>query len=161
MLTDTYALSLESGAEIAERMSTAGMKIFYPIPYEQGRFNTEKLAEIRRSGYRIVILVDDSNWYPHDNVVATEAQNAGLTRRWAWIQADAVQPADASADRQGWLYLRAQQPSEGMQTFAELVSEYTKSSFNINVSVDHVDLDYSVALHDAIMVQMRVRACRN
>ena len=157
VLSDTVAFNLELALEITERMTAAGLKIFYPRPYDKSRFNTDTFTEIQRTGYRIVILVDQSNWGPYENVIATKAQIAGLTRRWAWIQADAIQPADAPVDRQGWLYLRTKLPSEGMETFAELVSEYTKSSFNINVSVHDVDLEYSAALHDAIMVRMRAR----
>ena len=39
-----------------------------------------------------------------------------------------------------------------MQVFAEQVSNYTRTGFNITVSPDSVDLTYSIALHDAIML---------
>ena len=52
----------------------------------------------------------------------------------------------------GWLWLRPLLPSDGMQAFAEEVSYYAKSRFNFTVSADSVDLTYSMALHDAIML---------
>ena len=52
----------------------------------------------------------------------------------------------------GWLWLRPLLPSDGMQAFAEEVSYYAKSRFNFTVSADSVDLTYSIALHDAIML---------
>ena len=39
-----------------------------------------------------------------------------------------------------------------MQTFAGQVSDYSKSHFNISISPDSVDLVFSAALHDAIML---------
>ena len=39
-----------------------------------------------------------------------------------------------------------------MQAFAKQVSEYTKAGFDIDLSADAVDLTYSVALHNAIML---------
>ena len=52
----------------------------------------------------------------------------------------------------GWLWLRPLLPSDGMQAFAEEVSYYAKSRFNFTVSADSVDLTFSMALHDAIML---------
>ena len=39
-----------------------------------------------------------------------------------------------------------------MQAFAKQVSEYTKAGFDIDLSADAVDLTYSVALHNAIVL---------
>ena len=43
-------------------------------------------------------------------------------------------------------------PSQGMQAFAEQVSAHAASSFNITTSAESVDLQYSIALHDAVML---------
>ena len=48
--------------------------------------------------------------------------------------------------------MRPALPSEGMDAFAEQVSLYTASRFNITTPLDLVDSTYSVALHDAIML---------
>ena len=52
----------------------------------------------------------------------------------------------------GWLHIQPLLPSEGMQAFAEQVSQYTKSHFDITLPADLVDLTWSVALHDAVML---------
>ena len=43
-------------------------------------------------------------------------------------------------------------PSEGMQAFAEQVSEYTGSHFNLSLGLDSVDVVYGAALHDAVVL---------
>ena len=43
-------------------------------------------------------------------------------------------------------------PSEGMQAFAKHVSDYSKSHFNVTVHPDSVDLAYSAALYDSVMI---------
>ena len=52
----------------------------------------------------------------------------------------------------GWLFFRPFLSFNGMQTFAKQVSDYSKLHFNAIVSPDSVDLTYSAALHDAIML---------
>ena len=73
------------------------------------------------------------------------------SKGWAWIIQDT---ALAEGElMKNCLYIRPIFPSgEGMQAFAKKVSEYTKSSFNISLAPDLVDLTYSTALHDAIML---------
>ena len=71
---------------------------------------------------------------------------------WAWLLVDGLVSGVAPEQMQGWLYLRPFIPSEGMQVFGEQVSNHSKSGFNITVSPDKVDLTYSAALHDAIML---------
>ena len=59
----------------------------------------------------------------------------------------------AAKELQGWLYLRPFLPnSTEVQAFAEQVVKHTKSSFNITIDTKSVDLTYSVALFDAIML---------
>ena len=52
----------------------------------------------------------------------------------------------------GWLFFRPFLSFNGMQTFAKQVSDYSKSHFNAIVGPDLVDLTFSAALHDAIML---------
>ena len=54
---------------------------------------------------------------------------------------------------QGWLCLRSLLPSEGMQAFAEQVSNFTPSNFGI--TADLVDIPHSVALYNAIWLYAR------
>ena len=67
---------------------------------------------------------------------------------WCWLTLE----GKIGVQREGWLYLRPFLPSKDMQTFATQVSEYTKSRFNISSSPDSVDLTFSVALHEAVML---------
>ena len=64
---------------------------------------------------------------------------------WAWFVLEERPIA-------GWLYVQPLIPSEGMAAFAEKVSGYSKTRFNITLPADSVDLTYSAALHDAIML---------
>jgi hypothetical protein len=52
----------------------------------------------------------------------------------------------------GWLFIESARLSEGTDTFARQVRDYSKSHFNISVRADSVDLTYSAALYDAIML---------
>ena len=55
-------------------------------------------------------------------------------------------------DLLGWLWIRPFLASDAMQVFAKQVSDYSKLHFDITVPPDSVDLAYSVALYDAIML---------
>ena len=59
---------------------------------------------------------------------------------------------DATGLMHGFLSLKTLTPSEGMQAFRTQVSDYSKSIFNIALAPDEVDLTYSVALHNSIMM---------
>ena len=82
-------------------------------------------------------------------IVASSTEEQRMTQGWAWISPE---ERPATHHLQGWCFLRPFLPSKGMQAFAEHVSDYSKSSFNISLSTDAVDLTYSVALHDAVML---------
>ena len=71
------------------------------------------------------------------------------SHRWAWI---IPEERKAIPQMQGWIFLRPLLHTEGMQAFAEQVSEYTASNFNIDLPTDSVDLTYSAALYNAIML---------
>ena len=51
----------------------------------------------------------------------------------------------------GWLWFRPFLPP-GMQAFAKQVSDYSKSHFDVTVRPDSVDLSFSTALYDSIML---------
>lgn len=122
--------------------------MFKPAAFEPGKCKASTLSEIKHSGFRVVILMA----YNQDTVaVASSAQREQMDAGWAWILVEETSTS-AVALKQGWLYLRPFLLSEGMMAFVKQVREYTKSSFNITVAADAVDLTYSVALHDAIML---------
>ena len=52
----------------------------------------------------------------------------------------------------GWLYLQPLLPSHGVQVFAEQVKYYSESYFNVSMSAESVDLAYSAALADAVLL---------
>ena len=52
----------------------------------------------------------------------------------------------------GWLCIRSIPPTKGIDTFTKQASDYTKSHFDLTVSPDSVDVTYSAAMYDAIML---------
>ena len=153
---------LESGLGQTNQLQAAGVEVFALTVFGDGFLESEKgaalsplrpavlanLHEIKRSGIRIIFLLA----YDVDIVaVASSAVVEGMTNETAWILMNA--PVDGVTEQmQGWLYLRPLLPSEGIQDFAKQVSDYTKKYFNITTSPDSVDLAYSAALHDAILL---------
>ena len=147
LVTSTEGVWFESGLGLTAQLQTAGMQVLKPAAFEPNQFKATTLTDVKRSGIRIVLLLafDDDT-----HTVASSAANEGMGNMgWAWII-----PEERIAIQQmhGWLYFRPLLPSEGMQAFAEQVSEYAKSAFNITIPAESVDLTYSVALHNAIML---------
>ena len=106
------------------------------------------LSDIKQSGIRIVVCMA----YDADTkAVASGAYREGMSTGFAWMIPYRIQPRKA-IEMAGWLFLQPVLPSSNMQAFAQQVSKYAASSFNISVSADSVDVTYSVALHDAIML---------
>lgn len=68
---------------------------------------------------------------------------------WAWF---IFEKRAADPHMQGWVFIDTVRLSEGTQAFAKQVSEYTKSRFNRTLSPDSVDMTYSMALFDSIML---------
>ena len=109
----------------------------------------EVLAEIKRSGMRIIIFMAHGE---DMKATASSAAQQGMTSAgWGWITMEGS-PAWASLQMQGWIDLHSELPSEGMLAFAQQVSNYTKSAFNISISAEMVDLFASVALYTAVML---------
>ena len=105
---------------------------------------------LRHSGIRIVLTM------AHDadvQAVALRADSMEMTSGWSWTL-PGICTACADTSLQGWLYLRPVLP-KGMQAFAEQVSNYARSSFNITIDANSVDLTFSAALYDAVMLYAR------
>ena len=83
--------------------------------------------------------------------VASLSQRESMTSGWAWLVSYEVVSYEVPA-LVGWVSFTPFFASKGRQAFAKQVSDYAKSDFNLTVSPDSVDLTYSAALHDAIML---------
>ena len=147
ILCSTESLWLDSALGLQKQLKTAGMEVRRPAAFEPGSFKAATLREIRRSsGFRILLILS----YDADaRSIASIAQQEGMTNGWGWLHPWA---AVGSADMHGWVYIARLLLSERMQAFAKHVSDYSKSHFNISISPDLVDLGYSTALYDAIML---------
>ena len=75
-----------------------------------------------------------------------------MTDGWAIVMLEKRIIGEMAENYLGWLYLQQFLPPTRAQAFSEQVSDYTQSRFDITVSPDDVDLTYSVALHDAVML---------
>ena len=139
----------ESGLELTKQLQGAGIKVLKPAAFEPGNFKVTTLVEIKRSGSSLVILM---SWYENDSLtVASSAQKETMTSTgWAWVSVPSRLPLVPVI--QGWLYLRPLLPSDGSQVFTQMVSKFSKSHFNVTVVPASVDLAYSAALFDAIML---------
>ena len=146
ILTSTEDVSFETGLSLEKQLQAAEMEVFKPAAFEPDNFKAAILSQIKNSGIQIVIFVTIEGI----QTVASTAQTEGMTGAgWAWVLLYMLPPMQAM---QGWLYLRPLLPSEGMEDFAQQVSDYSKSSFNISVLPESVDLTYSAAMYNSIML---------
>ena len=144
IVCSTESIWFEMRLGLVRQLEAAGMVVLTPASFESGNLKT--LGEIRRSGFRIVLVLS----YDADaQTVASLAHREGMARSgWAWL---VCEEKIGVKDMAGWLWFRPFLAGD-MQAFAKQVSDSTKSSFNITVSPDSVDLTYSAKLHDAIML---------
>ena len=132
----------ESGLGLTKQLTEAGLTVIKPAAFESGTFNEVKATEMRRFGVRVVFVLA---WEEDILAIALAIQEAG----WAWVQIEKVGPGPQAM--RGWLTIvpfLLSIPEE----FAKQVSVYSKSHFNLTVSPDSVDLAFSAALYDAIML---------
>ena len=147
MLTSTDGVYFESGLKLTRQLKEAGIEVLKPPAFEPGRFSEDALGQIRRSRIRIVLVLA---YQADQKAVLSSARRAGMSGAgWAWI---AVEDLGSDEELVGWLTMRPLLLSEGMQAFAEQVSEYTGSHFNLSLGPDSVDLVHGVALHDAVLL---------
>ena len=149
LLSTTEELWFETGISLARQLQAAGIEVPKPSVFEPGNFQASILREIKRSGIRITMLLA----YDSDmTTVAAHARPEGMLEAgYAWILTEAL-VTRVTEHMHGWLFLQSLLPSEGVQGFAEQVSKYTKSGFNITVPADSVNREYSLALYSAIML---------
>ena len=145
IVSSTESLWFEIRLGLAKQLEDASITVLRPTAFEPGSFTDAALGEIRRSGIRIVFVLS----YTADaQSAASLAQQEGMTMGYAWL---VVSEQVAVPDMAGWLWFRPFLRSN-MEVFAKQVSDYSKSNFNITVRPDSVDLAYSAALYDAIML---------
>ena len=149
ILTSTDEVYFDSALGLAKQLGDSGNKVLKPPAFEQGGFNDAMLGEIRRSGIRIVAVLA---YYADIQTVASLAYREGMGAGFAWMLPGSW--GLPVPEVVGWLGVKPFLSSD-MQTFAEQVSNYSKSHFNFTVRPDSIDLTYSVALYDAIMLYAR------
>ena len=84
-------------------------------------------------------------WEADTKVVASSAARNLMSIGWAWFVLENYPIV-------GWLYVRPLVPSDGVGAFTEQISDYNQAHFNITTPANAIDLTYSAALHDAIML---------
>ena len=146
ILTTTESLWFETGLGLKKQLEAAGMQVLKPAAFEPGYVKNATLNDVARSGIRIVLVLS----YEDDTrTLASHAERKAMVAGWAWL---IVEERIAGKYLAGWLCFRPFLAPETMQEFAVQVSIYTKSRFNISVSPGSVDLTFSAALYDAIML---------
>ena len=145
VVSSTESHKFETRLGLVKQLEDASITVLRPAAFEPGSFTDLTLADIRRSGMRIVLVLSST---ADAQSAALRAQQEGMTNGYAWmVESEKV----AVPDMAGWLSFRPLLDSNS-KAFAKHVSDYSKSHFNITVRADSVDLAYSVALYDAIML---------
>ena len=146
IISSTESLWFETRLGLTKQLEAASIEVLKTAAFEPGNFEDALLGQIRRSGLRIILLL---SYNADTHCAASLAHRASmLSAGWAWlVEADKV----AVPDMAGWVWFRPFLASD-MRAFAMQVSDYSKSHFNISVPPNLVDLTYSTALYDAIML---------
>ena len=145
ILSSTESIWLETRQDLVKQLEAASIKVLKPAAFEPGDVKVAMLSEIRRSGFRIVFVL---SYYDDAKTLASLGHRESMTTGWAWLVSEERTAVPAMA---GWLWFRSFLGSD-MHTFAKQVSNYSKSHFDITVHPDSVDLGYSAALYDSIML---------
>ena len=145
ILSSTEHLWFDTRLGLEKQLTAAGIEVLKQAAFVPGDIEDAMLGEVRRSGFRIVLVLS----YDADTqTVASLAERDGMLAGFAWL---ITEEKIGGQNLAGWLWFRPFLASS-MQAFAKQVSEYSKSHFNVTVSPDSVDLVYSAALYDAIML---------
>ena len=142
ILTVADTVYFEGGLGLIKLLKEAQLNVFTLAAFESGDFNEAKAREIRRFGVRVVFVLA---WESDIVAIASANQGAG----WAWVQTEKV--GTGSLEMAGWLTIVPFLPSIPTG-FTERISNYTKSRFDITVPPSSVDVTFSAALHDAIIL---------
>ena len=168
ILSSTVNVWIEASSGLSDQLEADGMEVLKPATFEPNNFKDAPLSEIRRSGFRIILLLASES---DAQKISIHTHRLLMTSGWAWLL---TEERASVPDMAGWLFFRPFIVSD-MQAFAKQVSEYSKlhfnvasstdsvnlissaalytgSQFNISLSPDSVDLASSAALYDAIML---------
>ena len=150
VLMTTEELWLVGGGGLQREMQNASIEVL-KLVFVAGEFNVESLSKVSHSVMRVIVFLA---YEETGHRVAMSAHRQGMSSPgWAWVLPEEFNiPELTISQMDGWLYVQPLLPSEGMQAFAEQVSQYTKSVFNITLPADLVDLTWSVALYEAVML---------
>ena len=146
IVSSTANVWIEASSGLSNQLEANGMKVLRPAAFEPNNFKDTTLSEIRRSGFRIVLLLVSEE---DAQAISMHADRAQMTRAgWAWLLTEERAAVTGMA---GWIFLRPFLVSD-MQAFAKQVSIYSKSHFETASSAESVNLMFSAALYDAIML---------
>ena len=171
ILTSTTSAYLDTGPILEKQLQEKEFDVLKPPAFDAGNFRAETLTEIRSalvsahlythvcaaiacrtSGKRIVVLGAVA---ADRNSVASSARDQGMNGPgpgYAWISMWEEEQSGASQLREGWLYAIPFEPSKDKQAFRQQVSDMSKSKFDITIDPESVDLAFSAALYDAILL---------
>ena len=147
ILSSTESVFFTTRQGLAKQLEAASIKVLKPAAFEPGHVKDATLHEISRSGFRIILVL---TFDADAQALVSLARLHRMARvGWAWLAKVGLYLSMA-----GGVSFRAFRPylASDMQTFTKQVSEYSKSHFDITVLPDSVDLEYSVALFDAVML---------
>ena len=146
ILSSTENVWIEASSGLSNQLESHGTEVLKPAAFEPNNFKDATLSLIQRSGIRIVLLLAFNTNTPENSRPADRAlmTSAG----WAWLLTEEKTAVTAMA---GWLFFRPFLDSN-METFAKLVSKYSTPHFGVAGSADSVNIQDSVALHEAIML---------
>ena len=182
-VTSTGSNWLDGGLMLGHHLQNARIEVRWSSPFDPGKFQPPTMTLIKKLGFRIIILMaydPDIN-----NVADVAKQMKMTSMGWAWLlteprggteqrladhrAANDTNPqapakngdhgrarahAPTASTFQGWLYLAPVLQAKGIFTFAQQVSKYGKD-FGSIVPAESVHLEYSAALHDAILLYAR------
>ena len=146
VLGSTDSAWFQTAFELTEQLKDAGIEVWKPAAFAVGNFGTGTLREIKSSGFRVILLIAGTS---DTQTAARTAKLQGMSGKgWSWL----ILEKKRGVQVEGWLFLQQDLPSEGIELFKQQVSEYTKSIFNLTITPNSVDLTYSLALWNAIML---------
>ena len=146
IISSTVKGWIEASSGLSNQLEAKGMEVLKPAAFEPKNFKDTTLSEIRRSGLRVVLLVVSET--DAQNISTLACQELMTSAGWAWLLTEERAPVNGMA---GWLFFRPFLVSE-MQAFAKQVSIYSKLHFEVASTADSVNLMFSAALYDAIML---------
>ena len=152
ILSSTDPVWSETAQFLNNTLTSEKNEVLQPGAFESGKVNDATLTQIKRSGFRIVILMAFKG--DTETVAEKAHENKMLDKGWAWILLE--KRSSKILRLQGWLFIRPLLSLTSESAFAKNVSDYGKKYFNAITSPDKVDLTFSAALYDAIMLYAEV-----